>query len=567
MATDPTLVARLDALVSDILADWNIYTTLIAGALVAVAISSLVFSNEPDTHPFLLARQATTSPVRQPGESAVYRSLETPYGFPLKAGLNIRDPGALKWTSGRNGDLRDIWKTAVRGVLNEDGSATGKQGKIYTVLGKNVEEHSLDNITQEINVIGQHLSGAKVETVAVCLTDSIELLAAIFAGAFYGYKTVIVPHNMQPDILSAHLQKIKADALIAEAGSLDLSVVAKGNDQLAHVLWVAKYGSRHMDWSHVPEELKNRLEVNVWHNLVEENRNIHGSDVPSYDPSTPTPSVTTVWPSGAALGDFVEYSPKNLVAGISALSSVLPRPQKVTSNDLVLCIDSLSRSYPLCQVMAALFANASVALNSVAGESVDFALATAGVSPTVIIASSRTISDYHKKIMEPHTGVVSKLGQWVQSRSLEAGHMPSRNVLSQLANIGPTAELSLDKLRLLCISHRVDADREYRLTSQQLTDLRIFTGARVVYALTGPGIAGAISQTHVFDYRQHHGPSHFGVPPSSVEIFLAGFPESQVSTHAIEGQVVVSGPAVVSGTTRLLARGRFRSDNTLELVS
>jgi hypothetical protein len=34
--------------------------------------------------------------------------------------------------------------------------------------------------------------------------------------------------------------------------------------------------------------------------------------------------------------------------------------------------------------MAALFANSSIALNSVAGENVDFALATAGVSPTPI---------------------------------------------------------------------------------------------------------------------------------------------------------------------------------------
>ena len=193
----------------------------------------------------------------------------------------------------------------------------------------------------------------------------------------------------------------------------------------------------------------------------------------------------------------------------------------------------MSRSYPLCQIMAAIFVGASVALNSVAGEGVDFALATVGVSPTVIIASSRTMSQYHDKFMEPHSGIISSIARWLQVRNLEAGVMPSHGLFSQLANIGPTAELSLDKLRLLCISHRADADPQDRLTCGQLTDLRIFTGARVVYALTGPGVAGAISQTNIYDYRRFLGPNHFGAPLSSVEVLLADIP----SDEKLEGKV------------------------------
>ena len=93
---------------------------------------------------------------------------------------DVKDPGAPKWTGGRRGDLRDIWKAAVRGALNEDGTISGKQGKIYTVLVKKAIEHSLGEVTQEINVIGRHLRNADAKTVAICLTDSIELLAAIF---------------------------------------------------------------------------------------------------------------------------------------------------------------------------------------------------------------------------------------------------------------------------------------------------------------------------------------------------------------------------------------------------
>lgn len=224
------------------------------------------------------------------------------------------------------------------------------------------------------------------------------------------------------------------------------------------------------------------------------------------------------------------------MSAIGALTSALPRTQRFNPTDIVLPIDSLSRTYPLCMTMAALFANSSIALNSVAGEDVDFALATAGVSPTVIIASSQTMAEYHDNIMRPHTGIISSLGRWLQARTLDAGNMPTRNVFSQLARVSPTSELSLDELRLLCISHRIDGDPAVHLTSEQLTDLRIFTGARLVYALTGPGVAGAIAQTNAFDYRCLPGPSHFGAPLSSTEITLTNIPEdSPYGTE--EGQV------------------------------
>jgi hypothetical protein len=216
--------------------------------------------------------------------------------------------------------------------------------------------------------------------------------------------------------------------------------------------------------------------------------------------------------------------------------------------------------------MAALFANSSIALNSVAGENVDFALATAGVSPTVIIASSQTMADYHEKIMRPHTGLVSSIGRWLQARTLDGGNMPTHNFFSQMARIGPTAELSLDNLRLLCISHRIDGNPASRLTSEQLTELRIFTGARVVYALTGPGVAGAIAQTNAFDYRCLTGQSHFGAPLSSTEITLKNVPEGSID-GAEEGQLAVSGPAVIAGTTSLSERARIGTDNTLILCS
>lgn len=129
------------------------------------------------------------------------------------------------------------------------------------------------------------------------------------AGAFYGFRTIIIPHNLPEEALAAHLQKAQVEALIAEAGAVDLSAVAKANEQLSHVLWVAKIGSRHMDWNGVPDDVRDSLTVTVWHELVEEKKDLAGFEVPSWDPASPTPVLTTVWPSSSQSGEFIDYQP------------------------------------------------------------------------------------------------------------------------------------------------------------------------------------------------------------------------------------------------------------------
>jgi hypothetical protein len=74
------LLEQLDQSVSEILAGWNVVSTLIAFTIVGFLAWIIYDSADADTHPLLLARQAVASYVRQPGESAVFRSPETPHG-------------------------------------------------------------------------------------------------------------------------------------------------------------------------------------------------------------------------------------------------------------------------------------------------------------------------------------------------------------------------------------------------------------------------------------------------------------------------------------------------------
>ena len=182
MASQSTsILQQVDSHLEQILAGWNIYTTIICLIFGLYLIYPLFYYADPDIHPLLLARQSSASPVRQPGESSTFRSLETPYGYPLKTGLNVKDSGAPKWTSGKDGDLRDVWKRAVSGPADSDGKPTSEPGKVLTVLGKEeVVEHSFAKLTGEINAIGQHVRVHRQGRVAIYLPNSVELLVTLF---------------------------------------------------------------------------------------------------------------------------------------------------------------------------------------------------------------------------------------------------------------------------------------------------------------------------------------------------------------------------------------------------
>jgi hypothetical protein len=141
------LMLKLDETVTGVLRQWDLYTTGLFVLLITLFIYTVVSARDPDAHPMLLARQAQASPVRKEAESAVFRSHSAPHGIPLNSGLNIKDPGDSKWSRGRDGDLRDVWRRVVAGGLDREGKETGEIGKILTVLGsENIIEHNLGTL-------------------------------------------------------------------------------------------------------------------------------------------------------------------------------------------------------------------------------------------------------------------------------------------------------------------------------------------------------------------------------------------------------------------------------------
>lgn len=218
---------------------------------------------------------------------------------------------------------------------------------------------------------------------------------------------------------------------------------------------------------------------------------------------------------------------------------------------------ALSDTYSLSLTLAALFTNASVALNSVAGPSVDLAIVSSGVSPTIVIASPESVKKLTSRLLQKQQSLPSQFGQWLQKRSFNSGIMPKPNALTKVA---ATSQPSFVKLRLVFIPHVIGSTE---MTNDQLADVRVALGARVSYALTAPQVTGAICQTNAFDYRvtAAHEARKFGPPLSSVEIKLVG--QGQVNEDNPEGKLFVAGPAVIGGSVGLDFHGRIADDSTL----
>ncbi|KAL8848974.1 MAG: hypothetical protein Q9221_006005 [Calogaya cf. arnoldii] len=533
MAESNSIVQQLDAQLEQLFAGWNVYTTLLCLGLVTYLVYPIFFTRDPDTHPLLLARQSSPSYVRQPGESAVYRSLETPLSYPLTSGLNVKDSGAPRWAAGKDGDLRDVWKKAIRGPVDDEGKTTGEPGRIYTVLGKEGDtEHRLSDVTKEINAVGEYLVQHGAKRVAIYLPNSMEFLVTLFASSFYGFVPIIVPQEEDLEALGDMLKTTHADTLITAAGSIPLQGLLEQHPGLKQVIWVVERTSRHMDWNEVPEGVGGKAEIAVWHDIVEEKKSSVSTDLPT-NKDFPPPNVIAV-----SQYEVVEFTQNNIVAAIAAQISVLPRPHRLNPSDLLLSLAPLSSSYPLTIALAALYSNASLALTSVSGDKVPYDAAFRSVKPTIVIATKSTIKEACKTFREKAQSIMQKYAMWQHTKSLAEGIMPKISSEPSKPRLIYTFEDS-DNLTDL-------------LTLAELGDLRLLTGARTAYAFTDARVAGAITQTSIYDYRRSDGePAPFGGPLSSVEFKLVDENGHKNSDEKALGKLIVTGPAVVGGERKV----------------
>ncbi|XWW95622.1 hypothetical protein V2A60_003588 [Cordyceps javanica] len=566
-----SVLETIDAGLTGLFGQWNGYSTALVTVLVAILGYRILHAADPDVHPILLARQSTASTVRNEGESAIYRSPLAPHGMPLNAGLNVKSAGASKWSRGRDGDLRDVWRKVVLG-----GDA-GAKGKLLTVHGsQNIEEHNLDDVTRQINLIGQHITEQGGIRVAIYLPNSIELLAALFACAFSKNLTaVLIPFDVPQDQLVSMLRRSAVDTVITATGEFPFDAVVKAYQGLRQLIWVVDQGSAHMDWNEVPEGIGSSVSVATWQDIVRDAPADAGRELPAAATDTGADAavgdLVTFWQSGkpdALQLDMVRFSQANLVAGIAGQLAAIPTKERLTNADLFLPASALTKINTLILTLAALYSNASVALNAAAGPRVvDLTVATQGIAPTVIVADPAALLQTHSRAMAKLPSPLGKLAHSLSKRKLvNEGIMATANVLSAFAAAAkPALGTTPGQLRLIYTADRAGSQQTPGLSPAVLTDLRILTGARIVYALAAAKVAGAVAQTAFYDYRAEIGDvkGHFGSPTSSVEVILKDSGSHKTTDEQAEGEIFVKGPCVAGGDVGLGVVGIIRDDHTL----
>lgn len=211
------------------------------------------------------------------------------------------------YSAGRDGDLRDIWRRVTGEIPLEKSTDTSAKGKILTVFGKQeIVDHDISDITKEICIVGKHLKDHGAKRVAIYLPNSIELLAALFAGAFYGFSPILIPYNQPHPTLTELLVRTGADSLIAEAGSVPLDEIGKVAPGIRQVIWTVEKTSRHMDWNEVPEGIGGKIDVSVWHQLVQDQKS-RTTQLPS--DSEKAPNVVFIWQEGVRKSaEIVEFT-------------------------------------------------------------------------------------------------------------------------------------------------------------------------------------------------------------------------------------------------------------------
>lgn len=375
-----------------------------------------------------------------------------------------------------------------------------------------------------------------------------------------------MPYNQPHPKIYELLNTTEANGLIAAAGNVPLDDVVKECRNIKQLIWVVESTSRHMDWNGSPRG--GQATVSVWHDIVETNIIKASSDLPTNESGdVPQGVVIATQPTDLSLKPTITtFTHRNLVAATAALISTIPLRQRLTPADLVLPASSFSLSYVLCNTLAALYTHSSLAINSVAAPGVPLKILTRGISPTVIIASAETLAEVHREEITGLTSAAQKLGKYTQDQTISAGRMPADNWLFSFLAPSPSAAGNKPgTLRLILTSERFGSNTP-ALSSTMLSDLRVFTRSRICYALTAPGVAGAIAQSNVFDYRRKGGSghAHFGVPLSCVDVKLVNSDDGKLEQSEPVGEgLVVRGPGVSGGECRLQGGFRVSEDCTL----
>jgi hypothetical protein len=406
-----------------------------------------------------------------------------------------------------------------------------------------------DDITRQINLIGKHIAKQGGKRVAIYLPNSVEYMATLFACSFYDLTAILLPFDQAEDAILSMLRRSAADTVVTLPGAFPFESVVKSYPGLKQLIWVVDEGSNHMDWDEVPKGMGGRVNVSTWQEIIKEQPATAGLQLPPLEGQTEPQDITVFWEGKPGNEEeMVNFTTGNLVSAVAAQIFAIPTVRRINPSDLFLPADSLANIHTLVLTLAALYSNASVAFNSVAGKAADLGVATVGVAPTIIVASPATLLKTHNEAKARLSSFITRTVHKLQTLTLtQSGSLPKPTFYTKLNDkLRPSIGMMPGSLRLIFTAERVGGDTP-PLSSSVLSDLRVYTGARVIYALTAAKVAGAVTQTGFYDYRVSDDErSHFGAPLTSTEIWLKDTKEHKTSNDKNVGEVRSFRPSITT---------------------
>lgn len=367
---------------------------------------------------------------------------------------------------------------------------------------------------------------------------------------------MLIPFDLPENELVAMLRRSAVDTVITATGSFPFDAVVGAYSGLRQLIWVVDQGSAHMDWNEVPEGIGGSVSVATWQDIVRDAPADAGRELQAVadhgSSAAAVGDVVTFWQTGTKgqqqQADMVRFTQGNLVAGIAGQLAALPTKARLTNADLFLPADPLTSINTLVLTLAALYSNASVALSAAAGgRAIDLAIATQGIAPTVLVSSPAGLLQTHSRAMAKLPSPLGTLTHFLSKRTLiNEGIMATSNLLSACAaSARPVLGTTPGKLRLIYTAERAGPGTTTPgVPPEVLADLRVFTGARIVYGMAAAKVAGAVAQTAFYDYQvggnEGDGDGkrgHFGSPTSSVEIVLKDMGSHKTTDEKAEGEV------------------------------
>ncbi|ODV88982.1 hypothetical protein CANCADRAFT_132551 [Tortispora caseinolytica NRRL Y-17796] len=496
-----------------------------AGAIAAIA-AVRELTREGDVHPHVLNHQSERGDVREKGQSPFFRSLSTPFGYPLLSGLHIRD-GYYH----RNGTMEDICKLGLKGNIREFDCRNAAIASVYEA------SHAISSYIQN-NCHG-------VKKAAILFPESSANLTVTFALANRGISTVIAPIN---DSMLLHLSASKPEMIFLEAGIVSMTDLIKEVPSIKYIFLDIEATQEQHAWS-IEEvaEMTNRSVVNYYDLFaIPESGSVEFDFVPFND----TPALIATYEEDDTI-KTVEYRERHIVSAIAGLLKGMFHDCALTSNDNVLLLYPWSTVIGRIYLYTCLVAGCNIATSSqVGGQNIPELMQSN--PPTVITATPAALHNLYSYIKDSQSSLSELRTQLLIRARLSRGRLPAFTRFSWAKS-----------LRLIYTT----IEKNDCLHSEEAAYIKATLATHISENLVYPTVCGAICQTNYFDYRQYDPALNLhncGGPSPSVEIFFKDTDSLNAAND--EGLLCVRGPAVSGDITCTNMEGLVAGDGCVYLL-